>query len=65
MKPACKTCKFSMENDENSIVCHRYPPAITKAEGLNITCFFPILSPLSWCGEWKYVEEPEKNPQHH
>jgi len=49
----CAHCLYSIPNDKTSVVCRRYPPSITKVENLQITCFFPILAPNHWCGEWK------------
>lgn len=49
----CGTCGYGMYCGPISVACHRYPPTITKAEGNEVTTYFPIMSPDTWCGEYK------------
>jgi hypothetical protein len=61
MARVCADCAYSSPNNKVSVVCHRYPPKITSVEGANITSYFPILSLIAWCGEWKHGKS--KHPQ--
>ena len=53
MANTCETCRYGFPNNESSLACHRYPPTITKVEDTRVTCFFPLVAKLAWCGEWK------------
>lgn len=52
-KKVCEECYYGSNCGPNTIACHRYPPTITKAEGNEVTTYFPVLNAASWCGEWK------------
>jgi len=53
MAECCENCYYSRANDETSITCCRYPPAITRVDGKQVTTFFPLLRHEAWCGEWR------------
>lgn len=52
-RPTCRECLFAYANNDTSVVCHRYPPTITSAEGYKVTSHFPLVGIDQWCGEWK------------
>jgi hypothetical protein len=49
----CGNCIYARINNETSVSCHRYPPTVTEADGTKVTCYFPLLGVLQWCGEHK------------
>ena len=54
MDEFCENCCFSMDvNSDNSVLCRRYPPKITKVEGPVVTSHYPFPAKKWWCGEWK------------
>jgi hypothetical protein len=59
-KKICETCHHGFVCGPESIACHRYPPIVTKAEGNEVTTYFPVLSPEAWCGEWKQSTTPKR-----
>lgn len=50
---SCGNCRYGITDSPSVIMCKRYPPTITKAEGPNVTTYFPLVLSNNWCGEHK------------
>jgi hypothetical protein len=60
-KQNCGNCKFSrpdIDGEDDTIMCHRYPPTLTPfLEECNKQAFHTSTQKTDWCGEWKGVKK--------
>jgi hypothetical protein len=59
----CGTCRFALPGDNDTILCRRYPPAMTlasvkvrkdgKETEFESNWQFPPMMAFGWCGEFK------------
>ncbi|WP_374265919.1 hypothetical protein [Zoogloea sp.] len=55
---ACRQCHYFMATDHSLGTCHRYPPAFAGEQSPREEhrWRFPLVSGLSWCGEFALRE---------
>lgn len=53
----CISCIYLGDSNYSNFVCRRYPPAISEDEKVK----YPNVYPDDWCGEYKEMDEKEKD----